>query len=350
MPGCGKCSKRKMKRAGIYNPYWDSLGGGEKYTANVVKLLLDLGWTVDVWWKEDISDKLHQRFGLDVAAANFISQKPTSEYDLLFWVSDGSLPVSLAKKTIIHFQFPFANVAGRNLPNRLKSSFYTFVVNSKFTKRFIDAEFGVDSQVVYPPIDVGFFSPGPKTNTILYVGRFSQLTQQKGQLYLVEAFAKLEQKLGGWRLVLAGNTDVGTEVEYLATLSKSAVGHAVEIVTNPNIGRLRDLYSQAKFFWSAAGYGFDPEQDPLKVEHFGMTVVEAMASGCVPIVSALGGHLEIVTNGETGYLWSTPDEMIKYTLDLVGDAKKWQKLSQAALVSSNRFSTGEFRLKFTQLL
>ena len=34
-------------RAAVYNPYWETMGGGERYTASFVKLLQDSGWQVD---------------------------------------------------------------------------------------------------------------------------------------------------------------------------------------------------------------------------------------------------------------------------------------------------------------
>jgi hypothetical protein len=55
--------------------------------------------------------------------------------------------------------------------------------------------------------------------------------------------------------------------------------------------------------WHATGYGFDAEQYPAKQEHFGMTTVEAMSAGAVPVVLNTGGQREIVTHGDDGFLW-----------------------------------------------
>ena len=150
--------------------------------------------------------------------------------------------------------------------------------------------------------------------------------------------------------MLVGNTDVGTKPEDLTTMAQAAVGHRIEIVTNPSRQKLLELYAQAKIFWSASGYGIDEEKEPLKVEHFGITVVEGMAAGCVPVVTALGGHKEIVAEGENGYLWHSLNEMIDKTVHLVNDYQLWKKLSLAAITSSRKFSTEEFRVKFKSLL
>ena len=60
-------------------------------------------------------------------------------------------------------------------------------------------------------------------------------------------------------------------------------------VSGEELGR---LYEQASIFWSATGLDEDPEVHPVRFEHFGITTVEAMAAGAVPIVLAGGGRGE----------------------------------------------------------
>ena len=50
-----------MGKAAIYNPYLDTLGGGERYTLSFAKVLADEGWVVDVEWK-DIKIKENGKF------------------------------------------------------------------------------------------------------------------------------------------------------------------------------------------------------------------------------------------------------------------------------------------------
>jgi len=37
-------------RAAIYDPYLDTLGGGERYCLTVAEILLKNGWQVDLFW------------------------------------------------------------------------------------------------------------------------------------------------------------------------------------------------------------------------------------------------------------------------------------------------------------
>ena len=337
-----------MPKAGIYNPYWDSLGGGERYTAAFTKLLLNHGWQIDIQWSHDISQDINNRFGLDISQANYVRQLRTMNYKLLFWLSDGSLPTSLAPKTIIHFQFPFQNVSGQSMSNIIKSRFYKFVVNSQFTKTTIDKEFNIESTVIYPPIDTSLFSPRTKQSIILYIGRFSHLTQLKGHSVLINSFKHIHKQLPGWKLVLAGGTTVGATQSTIDKLRKSSEKLPIEIITNPSFKKIQDLCSTANIFWSASGYSADKA---IQTEHFGITVVEAMAAGVVPIITNLGGHKEIVDHSQNGFLWDTPSQLERITLELIkAKSSKLQAVSQAAVVKSKIFDTSEFNRKFLKLI
>ena len=39
-------------KAAIYNPYLDSLGGGERYAMAVAQVLVKKGYQTDVYWKK----------------------------------------------------------------------------------------------------------------------------------------------------------------------------------------------------------------------------------------------------------------------------------------------------------
>src|SRR3989344_165444 len=269
-------------KAAIYNPYLDSLGGGERYTLSFANLLLQKDYRVDLQWKdEEIINKLEKRFGFSLKNINTVSDiKRGDGYDLCFWVSDGSIPLLRSRKNILHFQFPFKNVSGKSILNKMKLiRINKIICNSKFTKNFIDAEFSVNSQVIYPPVDVSSFKAKRKENIIIYIGRFSNLTQAKNQHQLIENFKKFFKKgYPDWKLILAGGTEVGAD-EYLLVLEKLSKGYPIEIIKSPEYRQLKELVGKAKIFWSAVGYGINEDKEPTKVEHFGISVVEAMAAG-----------------------------------------------------------------------
>lgn len=329
-------------RAAIFNPYLDTLGGGERYTLSFAKVLLDLGWKVDFQWKgDDLSGKLQKRFGINLEEINFVQDiKRGDGYDLCFWVSDGSIPTLRARNNILHFQVPFHGVGGNSLLNKMKLIRIDHIVcNSLFTKKIIDREYGVDSIVIYPPVDTEHIKPKRKENVILSVGRFSALLQSKGQDVLIDAFKKIyDEGKSDWKMVLAGGVEIGVG-NYLNKLKEKSEGYPVEFVESPDFKTLKGLYGKSKIFWSAAGFGFNEENTPEKVEHFGISVVEGMSAGDVPVVFAAGGHKEIVDDGKNGYLWHNTKELVRFTLKAVNERIA---LSKNAVEKSKAFSYNKF--------
>ena len=71
---------------------------------------------------------------------------------------------------------------------------------------------------------------------------------------------------------------------YLDEIRSAAEGLPVTLHPEASGAELRDLYGRASIFWHAAGLGEDPDRHPDRFEHFGITTVEAMSAGAVPVV------------------------------------------------------------------
>jgi glycosyltransferase involved in cell wall biosynthesis len=80
-----------------------------------------------------------------------------------------------------------------------------------------------------------------------------------------------------------------------------------------------------------------------RIEAFGLVVAEAMASGCVPIVSDIEGPSEIVTDHEDGFLAPGADksavlDTVKEAVSLIG-SERWESIRQAGRKKvENRFT------------
>src|SRR3989344_1514777 len=140
-------------KVGIVSPYFGTIGGGERYVLTVAKFFLNRGDKVDIFADDAINSQIAlDFFGLDLRQANFVansffgswaniaSRLATSlKYDLIFFLSDGSIPVSLARNNWLHFQTPFQQANRQNPVNKIKlSRFRAIICNSKFTKHYID--------------------------------------------------------------------------------------------------------------------------------------------------------------------------------------------------------------------
>lgn len=354
-----------MKKAAVFDPYLDTIGGGEVYTAAVAECLMKNKFNVDLFWKnEGIVEKIKNYLGINLTEARInkygyklfaergnLLQKVrlTRNYDLTFFLSDGSIPLLFSGTNILHFQVPFTNVNGFSLVNRLKLRNINHIIcNSNFTKRVIDRTYRVNSKVLSPPINIKP-TKAKKQNIILSVGRFTETLHHKRQDILISVFKQLvDQGLRDWKLILVGSSKEGKKI--VIKLKSESEGYPIDIITDVDHKRLEREYARASFFWHAAGFGVDEEQYPERVEHFGIATAEAMAVGCIPIVINKGGQPEIVKNGENGYLWDSTDSLKKYTLQLIKSPEEISKLANEAQKTAQKFSKKRFCKEFSQLI
>ena len=291
-------------KVGFFSPYLDTFGGGERYMLTLASYLAEKH-DVEIFWGDSAIkapltrflkiDLQKTKFVENVFGQNFLKKiRRTASFDLIFVLSDGSVPFSLAKKNILHFQVPFvfSKIDAKTKLNLIRYKYV--VVNSYFTKKFIDKSFKVDSIVIYPPVDVKSLSPGKKDNLIISVGRFSQnQLHPKKQEVLIEVFKELYKDVPAWKLVLAGQSKK-EDYKYIKNLKRSVKGYAIRILENISYDELRALYGRASIYWHATGFGEDEIRNPQKMEHFGISTVEAQAAGAVPVVIEKGGQKEIV--------------------------------------------------------
>jgi len=265
-------------------------------------------------------------------------------FDILF-PSHGQIPNRFAA-------IPRAiKIGGNFLTNAIKTLTYQKVIyNSRFTKGVIQKQLPLArSAVVYPPIDSQSFLPGKKQKLILSVARFDSPSHAKRQDVLLKAFKVLFQKEKNYRLVLAGGVKGEGGKVYLKKLQREAGSLPVDFIANPDFNKLKQLYAQAQIFWHAAGYGVDEMENPEKVEHFGMTTVEAMAAGCVPVVIDKGGQREIVTPA-TGFLCLDEDQIVEKTNQLLNNPAQLKSFSNQAVNRAKEFSQTRFSDRLRSLL
>ena len=102
----------------------------------------------------------------------------------------------------------------------------------------------------------------------------------------------------------------------------------------------------SKIYWHAAGFNSKGTKEPIKLEHFGITTVEAMSAGCVPVVINQGGQIEIIGNSDSGFLWDKTEELINYSTRLINDEPLMSRMSKQALIRSKLFEIENFRKNF----
>src|SRR5215213_4076033 len=166
----------------------------------------------------------------------------------------------------------------------------TVLTNSEYSRKAIYKTFTIDSVVLSPPVDVDLFrkavlfsSTNKRDNTILVISRFHPSKKIENAIRL----AKLLKKNGiGQRMKIVGNLSPAMLGYYYHL--KDAVKHQdlsdyVNFQVNVSFDKLLSLISGAKVYFH-----------PLPGEPFGISTVEAMSAGLIPIVPSIGGHTEFV--------------------------------------------------------
>jgi glycosyltransferase involved in cell wall biosynthesis len=321
-----------MKTLALFTPYELIAGGGTRYLLGiaeafrdvyqvylvtpsavplpaVVDVALNLGVRADhvipISWEDAHARSLRSPFDFAVAVGN----EPLPEVP------------GIADRNFFHCQFPFPMRRENFEINLLYLSQYAgIVVNSQYTMLHLCArlaELSAPSKsihIIHPPADPIPAAPeiGPRNpKSILSVGRFFDVGG-KCQDELIGAFRQLDG--AGWSLHLAGAIYEGrTRYAMFDKCVRLAEGLTVRFYPNASRAEIGRLYSQCACYWHGAGLGANPEMEPEKFEHFGITVVEAMAAGCLPFVLDHGGPAEIVTSGSDGWTFKTLDELIELT-------------------------------------
>jgi len=362
----------------IVHALFDVLGGGEFFALKLSQTLAEQGFDVEILTATPVDQgKLRNIFG-EVKTPR-ISVKRIKEAELLSKLMPGRL-VRLRRLVIYRKLLPVIEEKKKeydilidtqsNLPTPVDISYMHFptliemtsvknkglqwfiydqlvkqlargfknprsgriLTNSTWTAHMIYKVHGVIADVVYPPVDVEYFTTVSnsyeKEKLVVTVSRF---TPEK-KLHKILDVAR---ELPDYTFVVVGSTGLGSEkvIEDLKGRMDKLRLRNVELKPNLPRSQLRELLSKALFYLH-----------PEFTEHFGIAVIEAMSAGCIPIVYRDGGAWHDAVSKVSEKLgYSNVSDAPKIIRQIEKERQLQEELRKRSIEVSKTFSYENFK-------
>jgi len=177
-----------------------------------------------------------------------------------------------------YYYKPYETVE-RSLATRTSNSLV--ITNSFFTANVISQQIGIKPVVIYPPVflkNLEISKLTTRKNIILTISRFSP---EKN----LEQIPLVASKVDANFVILGSMSDVTSYRRVCRLIKKYDVEDKVTIILNsPNNLRVKmELLQKAKVYFHT-----------MPFEPFGISIVEGMKAGCIPVVHDSGGPKEFV--------------------------------------------------------
>jgi len=222
------------------------------------------------------------------------------------------------------------------------------IANSKYTKQLAERMIKRFIHVVYPPVNldvIGDEKPLPlesRDRYFIVVSRISVEKQLERILHLLRVINNIG--LRDWRIVVAGSRSKYSDViiDYiLENASKMGYGDSVEFKLDLDKRELVDLIRRAYAYIHLT-----------EREHFGISIVEAMACGTPVIIPRnSGGWMDIADmNEDIALPYSDLRELEEKIRVIINDEDKWFKLSLNGYNRAKLFDRRRYREEITKIV
>jgi len=381
-------------RVAVLHPSFRVFGGAEHYSIHIIKLLAELGFNIDVY----MVDRTHQpRLLGSKNKINFYQVKPVpiiefsklrSIYDLLAYAYTYSRMLQERGKTydlvvnaktneipvgadicVVHYPLGYVLyhwdrfILGAGVDPKYTKGFWKLyiqpfrvffhriserglrncrvvVANSIWTAEILKTFLG-DGRVtvIYPPIDPSELRVGvdvdKKERLVVTISRFDPSKRLELVLYVAKHIPEA-------RFVIIGRVDDKSYgyYRYIAELRERLKAVNVAILPNLSEDGKREILARARVYFH-----------PTIGEHFGISVLEAVIFGAVPVVHELSGACtDIVRSLGVGYCYRGISEAIEMIRDLLEEGYDSKTLNEIREKIKMEFSFNAFRTRWLEAI
>lgn len=357
------------------------LGGAERLAVNVIELLNEMGYEVHlVTTKKPDIDALKDSFGkkLNIVKVHCLLPFQFNYFSIyqklftnlyVFLIRDvdviinttGDVRNYFAKKKVPNFlymHFPQSPLSVKEYPSKYGASFFwkfyllpyrfavkvlmnrtientTILTNSNYSKNAIKKVFPeIQPIILHPPVDIQNFSKDieskTRNQTIVVTARF----HPEKNLETAIKIAKILPR--NINLMMIGNlTSINQSYfnRLREILRKEEMEDRVRLLPNLSFEELINSIATSSVYLHT-----------MKGEHFGISIVEAMAGGLIPIVPNEGGQTEFVP---PDYHYATIEEAAEKIMRVMS-AKKSERVRMNTIAS--QFSEVSFKRALRKII
>jgi len=369
---------------GVVHPSLNRGGGAERVCLGVIKALVGDGFRVRLYTLDRVDwNRLEGRLGslvrpheetwlmdmLPIRGEHSLEFYTSTLYPILLIKSRNEAPSSLIINTYGDLIDGVADISYINavpsrllhhypglnpLYKRLASKAYDLslrgldrlfgrglmLTNSRFMRTLLRKRRGYEALVVYPPVDVERFRQDSEEDRENLVVSVSRIRREK-QLETVIRVARLVEEGEFIILGLADQASKGSIRAIMKTIGDMGLEDRVKLLVNQPFMRFRSALSRAKVYLHT---------QPM--EAFGISVVEAMAMGCVPVVPRLGGPWRDILelkNGYYGFSYTSLEEAGERIRRLLRNEGERRKISMRARLRAEAFNAPFFEHRILRI-
>jgi len=365
---------------GVFHPpmHLESFGGSIAVTISIVNTLAENGYKVVLYTrKKPDQEKLSKIMGEPLSKGIMVIVKPSilrsrnlvNLYENAFKLLTLKLKCDLTIDTYSCYIFPWTNIAYIHFPYVNNLSFkkrfpyiikrrgilsdsinipYIFfernfekynqkllIANSYFTATAIKEALGVNAEVIYPSISTTFlqglsiYGKEHRENLVVTVGR---ITADK-KLWMIPQIAHMMRRKDVKFTIVGFLHDHRVYEKINTKIKEFNLQDRFQVLTNISKRELVEILGRAKVY-----------VHPPTVEHFGISIAEAMAMGCIPVIYEVGGAKEFVPQKYVYTDIREASEKVENAIDL-WSTKKAKEMNSIV----QKFSEQNFRKRFSEI-
>jgi len=205
------------------------------------------------------------------------------------------------------------------------------VSNSQYIQNCIKEKHNKNSEVIYPPVNLDEFQSNSKENTVTTIGRFSEEKHHDFGINVMKDF--------NYDYNIIGNTKTKSNILYyekLENIIKNGNHKKIHLLKNLARNNLLETINKSKIYLHCSK------------ETFGISIVESIAAGCIPIVPDIGGHKETVPFDELRYLDGDVDDARHKISDALSGS--FDHLLPSLQSNVKKFDISNFQRNFIKFL